>query len=289
MKTSTKEFLLQYIQSHYLNDEYTLHQLFYGKFAELEFTSFEDFYLGINEFFDFILKHKSLIKFNPETIMPHKLISIIENEKHNVELYINSNSIDSQNKFVSAVSAVFDNPEAKSVLDVGPGHMPISSLLLSKKFKRVTAMDSHFYLSQIALQKMNVIGLNEYFNIQTDISEYDFIVGRAPCEAIESIVKNCAKSQKPYLIKLCGCSLKPEYMSSEDSFGWEKILPQIDPNIRFYEDFAYNLHNLPNHVLDALKTFIPKKVKYKSYDFPIKKPYVTSNSPKLPANEIEFD
>ena len=150
-------------------------------------------------------------------------------------------------------------------------------------------MDSHFYLSQLALQNMNVIGLKEYFNNQTDISQYDFIVGRFPCDAIEAIVEICSRSKKPYLIKLCECNLKPEFMSKKESSGWENVLPKIDPNVRFYSDFAYNLSDIPNHVLDALKTFIPKRIKYKSLDLPKKKSYTTNNFQKLKPDEIEFN
>ena len=289
MKKATREFLLNYMQTHYLNDEYTLHQLFYTKFAEMEFASLEDYLNGATEFFELFLSNKHLIKFREETIMPNRLTTLIENEQHNVLLGLSEHSIKKQKEFTDAVSMVFDNPDSKSILDVGPGHMPVSSFLLSKNFKKVTAMDSHFYLSQIALQNMNVVALSQYFTNQTPLSDYDFIVGRAPCEAIESIVENCAKNNKPYFIELCPCNVEYKYISNKDSFGWENLLPTIDPNIRFHGEFAYNLTNIPNNIFEALKGFIPKSQKYKKIYIPAMRKNNAKRTDLPPANEIEFD
>ena len=47
-------------------------------------------------------------------------------------------------------------------------------------------------------------------SLESDISDYDIVVGRAPCTAIVPIVTLCKEANKPYIILLCDCDLKPE-------------------------------------------------------------------------------
>ena len=138
-------------------------------------------------------------------------------------------------------------------------------------------MDSHFYLSLQALKNMNVKGITEYFTNETDTSDYDLIVGRAPCSAIKPIVVACKKSNKPYIILLCDCALPAPFKADTESLGWENVLPDIDPNIRFYGQFAYNIDVAPEKIKDALKVYLPKKIKYKDAPIPLKKSNVKAD------------
>lgn len=262
MKTQTREFLLNFIKTHYLNDDYTLQNLFFGIYSEDEFKDIDELLNGINEFFDFFINHIQDIKFDTATINKNDLINEIESSRENIKHTYNNRIIKNQAQFSDSITNSLKNPSEMSLLDVGTGYSSISSLLFAKRFKKVTAIDSHFMLSTLALKNMNVKVINSYFDNDTDLSDFDIVVGRAPCSAIEPIVDNCSNHNKPYIIMLCDCDLKPQLKKNTDSLGWENVLPQLDPNIKFLNGYAYNVQNLDfNDTL--LKRFVSKIPKYK--------------------------
>ena len=109
-------------------------------------------------------------------------------------------------------------------------------------------MDSYFFLSQQALKCMNVIPLNQFMSEETDVSDYDIVVGRAPCSGIIPIVTACSRLNKPYIILLCDCKLPPQFKADTDSLGWENLLPKIDPNIKFHGQYAFNFEATPEQI-----------------------------------------
>ena len=176
MKEQSRNFLLNFIKSYSLNDDYTFIDLFYKTYAEREFSSVDELLEGIDEFFDFMINHNHYLKYNHEQINPSRLLTIIENSRANIKMQFSGKMFDSQRRFAEAITDIFDKPSEISLLDVGAGHSPISSLFFAKKFKKVTAMDSHFYLSYQAPKNMNVTTLNEYFKETTQITDYDLIL-----------------------------------------------------------------------------------------------------------------
>ncbi len=149
--------------------------------------------------------------------------------------------------FTKVVSDLAPNKESTKLLDVGAGGVPFSSIILAKYFNDVTSMDK-LDLSNQCLARFNVKGKNEYFSDNTDVENYDFIVGKRPCTAIESIVKNASSSNKPYFIELCSCELG-KIATREGKFrSWDEILPEYDSDIKFYHKFAFNLDATPEQV-----------------------------------------
>ena len=93
------------------------------------------------------------------------------------------------------------------------------------------------------------------------------VVGCAPCSAIDSMVYVCHKYKKPYYIVTCDCEIPtvwafrkkynidhemniqdgrrellidPETLSSYN-YRWRKLLTELDCNIKFVGDVAYNV------------------------------------------------
>lgn len=108
---------------------------------------------------------------------------------------------------------------------------------------------------------MNVVGLQQYFDKKTPISDYDIIVGRAPCTAIKPIVESCSNENKPYFLLLCDCALPEAAKTDAETLGWEKILPVIDPHIRFHGRYAFNIDATPEQVKKIIKDYTPKPQK----------------------------
>ena len=126
------------------------------------------------------------------------------------------------------------NRQGGHLLDVGCGRVaPLSSINLAENTRLVSAMDKHL-LSPTTLAKLGVNPIYGYFDQKTDVENYDFVTGRTPCGAIQSIVENCSSNNKPYFIETCDCQLPSEKT-------WRQVLPEIDPNIKFFKDYAFNV------------------------------------------------
>ena len=139
----------------------------------------------------------------------------------------------SYKEYLHIVKTLMPTKEGGHLLDVGCGKVaPLGSIELSKSIDKVSAMDKHL-LSPTTINKLGVNGIYGYFNKQSDVSNYDFVTGRAPCGAIDSIVDVCSKNNTPYFIRTCNCQLPADQY-------WQDILPEIDPNIQFYGDYAFN-------------------------------------------------
>ncbi len=156
--------------------------------------------------------------------------------------------------YTDLVTAFSPSKERTKILDVGSGDIPHSSIILAKEFKNVTAMDK-LVLSNPCLENFNVTGRSEYFDDDTNVEGYDFIVGQRPCTAIESVVKNASSANKPYFLELCNCELT-EIAQREGIYrGWEDILPEYDKDIKFYKNFAFNLDTRPSLVGHLIESF----------------------------------
>lgn len=245
MKNSTREMLIESIKKNGINN-YILLNDFFTTFSEQEVFDIETIYEKIDEYCDFFLNHLNFDNVDENFLCD--TISMIEYSRITLKRKLNANELTEKEAFVSNILALTGNIENLSILDVGPDRFPASSLLLAKKAKRVTAMDEEFFLSHQALKNLNVISIEKLFSNLTDISRYDMVVGRSPCSAIKSIVSNCAKHNKPYIILLCHCALDDELQRDTPSLGWELVLPEIDPNIKFCGQYVYNFEATPNQL-----------------------------------------
>ena len=151
-----------------------------------------------------------------------------------------SAQLEAQSKFVKLSNMVYHDPNTK-LLDVGAGGIPLTSFLFTTDYTDVSSMDK-FLISNDFLKAQNVTPYNQYYTNYTDVSNFDFVVGRRPCSAIPSIVKTCSKQNKPYLLELCGCHL--EHMTLPDGShpnSWQDILPLYDEQIQFAGNYAFNV------------------------------------------------
>lgn len=143
---------------------------------------------------------------------------------------------ENQEKFVSNVEKVIGNTKP-NILDVGSGDIPYSSILLAQdNAGEISTMDK-FILSKKSIEKMNCFPISKYFDYDTDIGYYDFVVANRACSAIEPIVYRCVTQKKPYLIRLCECNAPDDTIDS-----WHDRLREMDRNIKFDDkSYAYDL------------------------------------------------
>ena len=142
--------------------------------------------------------------------------------------------------------------EQTKILEVGSGFIPYSSMVMAKEFDNLTSMDK-FMFSPESLKHFNINAVEGYFNKDTSVEDYDFIVGRRPCSAIESIVQNASKANKPYFLQLCCCDLENIAKREGIYREWEDILPEYDPNIKFIDNYAFNIDATVGQVSNILE------------------------------------
>ena len=109
-----------------------------------------------------------------------------------------------------------------------------------------------FLLSTTALKKLGINGIDTMFDENTQVSQYDFVVGQCPCSAIENMVINSAKENKPYFIELCKCNLDSIAARDGAYRNWQELLPEYDSQIKFVGDYAFNLDCSENQVKNLL-------------------------------------
>ena len=115
--------------------------------------------------------------------------------------------------------------ENKKVLEVGAGSLPILASYLESKALSYDIMDPGTILEDIVGIKGKVI--KEKFSLATNITYYDLLIGYNPCAATESMIRNCLKNHKEFIIALCGCAFLPENYKVRTNKQWQKYLLQI--------------------------------------------------------------
>lgn len=175
-----------------------------------------------------------------------------------------------QQEYIYIVNKLISNPQSAHLLDVGAGMVaPMSSILFAQKVGRVSSMDKHM-LSTETLRKLGVEGIYGYFDSKTSVDQYDMVAGRMPCQAIDSIVEVCSKANTPYFIRTCDCELR-----DPDNKNWHQILPEIDPNIKFYKDYAFNADASVPQVKQICNDFYSEFEDSQPFIAPL--PYVKAN------------
>lgn len=259
MKADCRLFLEDYISKHIYgkSHDYDFYKLF-KIFSAYEITCPADTKKAVDEFYDFIDSFKKII-FKDMKDTP-KLISYSAKALH---LLFERPLTPLQIAFSSLVTELAPKGKDTAILEVGAGMYPKTAISLAQHFKSVTAVDKQFILSINSMDCMNVRALEECFDINAQIKDYDFIIGRRPCSAIESIVKLAKEENKPYFIELCECLLpeNPDPSVYKD-WGWKYVLPKYDEGIQFTSGYAYNLGSAN----DKAKKLILEKMPQELFD-----------------------
>lgn len=257
MTNDCRLFLEDYISKHIYGKlrDYDFYKLF-KLYSAYEITCPADTTKAVDEFYDFLISFKEIIfKNNSE---PPKLIKYSAKALHAL---FDTPLTPLQSGFISLVEELAPYGKDTSVLEVGAGMYPKSAIALAKSFKHVTAIDKQFILSFNSMDCMHVNALEQSFDVATQIADYDFIIGRRPCSAIEPMVKLAAKEKKPYFIELCNCALpKNPDPSINKNWSWKNILPNHDPDIQFTSAYAYNLGSDNNIAKKIIEEKMPATI-----------------------------
>ena len=258
MDKISEEFLKEYIHSHILgsSNDYDFMSLF-KMFAAFEVHSFRDLENAPNKYAEFLNNNIKLIKHSPE-IMSYRIPTMIENARQKLISKINSSTSQAQDDYVNIVTELAPNKKNSHILDVGAGEIPYTAIMFGERFQHASTMDRGFFLNNDTLHNLNVTGIPRFFDANTNVDNFDIVVGKAPCTAIEHIVRNCAMAGKPYFIELCDCALPNKHLHIADWYGWKDILPGIDQYVKFYTAHANYAFNLGDVTVEQAKKVIDR-------------------------------
>lgn len=242
MKPNTEKVLRNAILTMLKKGGYTAldFDTLYKLYLEMEIFSLKDILRAKREFCDFCRAYIAQITKDDESTVV-RLTTGLYTLTHDfaclTERYM-AHYAREEFSFARIIGRVVGGDVSTKILDVGCGSMPYSSILLADKGFDVTAMDPNIKYDNKFMSRMGVKSFKQEFNRSTKVGQYDIVIGKKPCSAIANIVENCYEEQVPYFIKLCKCNAPNGKVS-----GWVGELPKIDPNVYFYEDYAYNVSN----------------------------------------------
>lgn len=250
----------------------------YTMYTAIEIDSYEIIIDATNEFFDYLIgtnAFKNSRQMQSATLAAQNVIApkISKFSYNTFEKMFAETILE-----LSPIS-----PQSSHILDVGPGIIPYSSLAIAREAKNVSAMDKKFLFAVESLKAMNVNAIDMFFDENTSIEDYDFIVGKCPCSAIPHIVKKCKELNKPYFLELCNCALpnRKIYLRDDhlrEAYSWKNVLPDIDPNIKFYEDYAFNLDASPEQVKNVIERIYESITPSKKFDVPATKIFLPADT-----------
>lgn len=101
----------------------------------------------------------------------------------------------------------------KNILEVGCGYLPMFAKyynnlqIRNNKSSKITVYDP-----DIAVNKAKNIKLcKTKFTLESNVDDYDLLVGILPCEATKTIINKAIDSDKEFFIAMCGCTHFPMY------------------------------------------------------------------------------
>jgi len=149
-----------------------------------------------------------------------------------------------QEEFANYLTRRLQRKDAKNILEVGSGRTCKLSRILEQKGFSMTCIDPKIDI-QLVKEKAPEINLHqEKFDLNYDLTDFDFIIAQEPCDATEHVVRACVNQNKHFIMTLCGV---PHTLISGESLqdvrAWHNYLANISDDIK-----------LRRVALDALST-----------------------------------
>lgn len=94
-----------------------------------------------------------------------------------------------------------------NILEIGGGFFPIMAKYIDEEQQKIGKGTITVYDPMLVTKKLgNIKLIKENFTHLDTVNQYDLIIGIAPCEATEFIIKKAAEEGKTFFVALCGCT-----------------------------------------------------------------------------------
>lgn len=96
----------------------------------------------------------------------------------------------------------------KNILEVGCGYLPMFAKyynnlqIRNNKNSKITVYDPDIVVNKAK----NIKLCKTKFTLESNVDDYDLLVGILPCEATKTIINKAIDSDKEFLIAMCGCT-----------------------------------------------------------------------------------
>lgn len=107
----------------------------------------------------------------------------------------------------------------RNILEIGAGNIPRVAERIAKKQIECGMGNITVYDSYMAVKKSQYPNLTIYrkdFTLETDITDYDILIGEYPCDATDLMIKLALENNKDLYIQMCGCVAPYEGMSEQE-------------------------------------------------------------------------
>lgn len=266
MDKSSEDYLKEFIATHNINsyDGFYIKDLF-KLFMDLNVTDIQSFLSSPDDFCTFCINNISLFKNETKQFSQEKIQRLITSYTKDIKTYISKVRLNKHLSFVNIAKDLSPFKFKTKILDVGPGRIPYSSMLLAKEYDNIKSCDIVYYPSIKTLKNLGIDAMLGYFSKDISLNNIDMVIGQAPCSAFEAIAENCARNNVPYILEACGCKAPdPENQDSHhECFGWEDILPEYDPNVKFYKNYIFNLNTSEEEVKSVINKHLAPYIKFK--------------------------
>lgn len=128
-------------------------------------------------------------------------------------------------------------------LEIGGGFFPTFSKYLSNlQTEHHGSGTVTVYDPTLVVASMPNISLHkEKFTEETDISEYDVLIGIYSCEATELIIEKAVISHKEFYIGMCGCVPDKRHTSSSFYHDYRNWLADLEKLAKKQEQYGYQV------------------------------------------------
>lgn len=159
-----------------------------------------------------------------------------------LEIYIYLNVVrekyDVYTKMINFYEEFFSEPFNKNIIEIGSGNLPNLAHELQKRIN-CEGGTGHVigYDPELAVMLSGVELRKELFNLQTDVSNVDVLLGLYPCEGTEVMLDKALREKKELCLRLCDCipDVYENQLSYEEwlNYLYKKIVNNIDSGFEY--------------------------------------------------------
>ena len=161
-------------------------------------------------------------------------------------------------KHLKLIRSIF--PIDGNIVEVAAGRIPALANMIANEQLKIGKGTITVYeplLIEMTPKYPNMELHKEYFNIETDVSKADLLVGVMPCEVTETLLESAIANDKDFYVAMCGCVHSP--MAYMGMFGYgtspemyqREVIAKTEELLHKYGDVSsLEITRLKNHPID---------------------------------------
>jgi len=121
-------------------------------------------------------------------------------------------------------------PAHYHMLEVGAGHFPVFAKYIDLRQQELGTGMITAYDPQLVTERLGNIKLHKKrFTYDTEIDQFDLLIGVSPCKATEMLMRQAIQKQKEFFVALCGCShFEEQHKEITNSYvDWEEYITEV--------------------------------------------------------------